>query len=158
MIELARMPRERFPAYRENLVREYARDKVRAGAWSPEEAPRRSAADVDGLLTHGTDTEGHHLYLLRDRSTGEEVGVVWIAALDSGVGRSVWIYDIEIHETFRRKGHATQALRAVEKRAAELGADSVGLQVFGHNPAARALYEKVGYETTSANLVKRLAR
>ncbi len=61
MIELVEMPGERFPAYRENLIREYARDKVRAGVWSAEEAPRRAEADVDGLLADGTRTEGHHL-------------------------------------------------------------------------------------------------
>ncbi len=158
MIELLELPRQRFPAYREALVRDYARDKVRAGVWSPEEAPRRSAADVDGLLADGTETEDHYLYLLRDRSTAEEVGVVWLTVQDSGVGRSVWIYDVEIYEPFRRKGHATNALRAVEERATELGAESVELHVFGHNPAARALYEKAGYETTGGVMRRRLRR
>lgn len=154
MIELSEMPRERFSTYRDNLVREYARDKVRAGVWSPDEAPRKAAADIDGLLPDGTDTKAHYLYLLRDPATGDEVGVVWIAVLDAV--RTVWIYDLEVYEEFRRRGYATQALQAVEQRAAELGADSVGLQVFGHNPGARALYEKAGYEITSALMAKRL--
>ena len=158
MIELKEMPPERFPDYQDRLVRDYARDKVRAGVWSPEEAPWRSAADVGGLLSDGTATEGHLLFLLWDDLTFREVGVVWMAVLDSGTGRSVWIYDIEVYEGFRRKGYATQALRAVEERADELGGDRVGLNVFGHNPGARALYESVGYETTSVNMVKRLNR
>ena len=156
MIELAQMPRERFAGYRDHLVRDYAQEKVRAGAWSPEEAPRRAAEDVDGQLPEGTDTEGHHLYLLRDRATAEEVGAVWIAVRDSGVGRSVWVYDIQVHEPFRRRGHATRALRAIESAARDLGADSVGLHVFGHNCAARALYERLGYETTSVVMRRRL--
>ena len=156
MIELSEMPRERFPAYRDNLVREYARDKVRAGVWSPEEAPSKAAADMEGLLPDGTDSEGHYLYFLRDPATDDEVGVVWIAVLDAGPGRSVWIYDIEVYEGFRRRGYATEALQAVEQRAVVLGADSVGLQVFGHNPGARALYEKAGYEITSALMAKGL--
>lgn len=156
MIELSEMPRERFSTYRDNLVREYARDKVRAGVWSPDEAPRKAAADTDGLLPDGTDTKAHYLYLLRDPATGDEVGVVWIAVLDAGPVRTVWIYDLEVYEEFRRRGYATQALQAVEQRAAELRADSVGLQVFGHNPGARALYEKAGYEITSALMAKRL--
>ena len=156
MIELVQMPRERFAAYRENLVREYAADKVRAGVWSPEEAPRRAEAGTDDLLPEGTDTEGHYLYLLRDRAAGEEVGVVWLAVQDSGVGRSVWIYDIEIHEPFRRKGHGTRALRAVERRASELGAEKLELHVFGHNPGARALYERSGFTPTSIVMSKSL--
>jgi RimJ/RimL family protein N-acetyltransferase len=156
VIELVELPKERFPRYRENLIREYAQDKVRAGVWSPEEAQRRAEAGTDELLARGTDTEGHYLYLLRDRSTGEEVGVVWLAVQDTGVGRSVWIYDIQIHEPFRRRGYGTQALRSVEKRAAELGAEKVELHVFGHNPGARALYERSGFATTSVVMSKRL--
>jgi len=150
------MPGERFLRYRENLVREYAKDKVRAGVWSPEEAPRRARTATDGLLAQGTDTEGHYLYLLRDRPAGEEVGVVWLAVQDTSVGRSLWIYDIQIHEPFRRRGHGTEALRAVEKRAAELGAQKVELHVFGHNSGARALYERSGFATTSVVMSKRL--
>ncbi len=137
MVELAALPRERFPAYREDLIRAYAQDKVRARSWSLEEAPRRAAADVDGMLPDGPDTEGHYyVYSLRDRSTDEDVGAVWLAVLDSGAGTSFWIYDIQIHEPFRREGRGTQALRAVEERAAGLGAERVELHVFGHNPAA----------------------
>jgi RimJ/RimL family protein N-acetyltransferase len=156
VIELVELPKERFPRYRENLIREYAQDKVRAGVWSPEEAQRRAEAGTDGLLARGTDTEGHYLYLLRDRSAGEEVGVVWLAVQDTDAGRSVWIYDIQIHEPFRCRGHGTEALRSVEKRAAELGAQKVELHVFGHNPGARALYEKSGFATTSVVMSKRL--
>ncbi len=156
MIELAEMPGERFPAYRENLIREYARDKVRAGVWSSEEALRRAEADTDDLLAQGTDTEGHYLYLLRDRYAGEEVGVVWLAVRDRGSGRSGWIYDIEIYEPFRRQGHATRALLALEKKAAELGAEKLELHVFGHNPGARALYEKSGFMPTSIVMSKAL--
>ena len=156
MIELVEMPREHFPAYRENLIREYAQDKVRAGEWSPEEAPGRAEASTDDLLAQGTDTEGHYLYLLRDRAAGEEVGVVWLAVRDSGADRSVWIYDIEVYEAFRRRGHATRALLAVEEKAAELGAEKLELHVFGHNPGARALYERSGFAPTSIVMSKRL--
>lgn len=135
MIELYEMPRDRFPAYQDDLAREYARDNVRAGVWSSEGAPRKAAEDTDGFLPDGTDTEGHYLYLMRVPTRGD---------------------DIEIYKRFRRKGYATQALQAVEQRAIELGANSVGLQIFGHNPGARALYERGGYVTTSAIMAKRL--
>ena len=156
MIELAEMPRERFPAYRENLIREYAQDKVRAGEWSPEEAPRLAETSTDDLLAQGTDTEDHYLYLLLERATEDEVGVLWIAIRDSGAGRSVWIYDIEVYEAFRRKGHATRALLALEKEAANLGAEKLELHVFGHNPGARALYERSGFTPTSIVMSKAL--
>ena len=144
-----------YREYRKDLVRNYAADKARAGAWSQPEAESRAARDVDGLLPEGPATQGHFfLYTLRDDSTGADVGNVWFALRDTGVGRSVWIYDIIIHENFRRKGYASRTLELVEDRARELGARSVELHVFGHNHGARALYEKVGFDETSITMAK----
>ena len=143
-----------YREYRKDLVRDYAADKVRAGAWSQAEAEGRAARDVDGLLPEGPATRGHFLYSVKDDSTGAEVGTVWFALRNSGVGPSVWIYDIIINEDFRRKGYASRTLELVEDRARALGAKSVELHVFGHNQGARALYEKVGYKETSITMAK----
>lgn len=143
-----------YREYRKHLVRDYAADKVRAGAWSKSEAESRATRDVDGLLPEGPTTRNHFLYSVRDDAAGAEVGTVWFALRDSGVGRSVWIYDIIIHEKFRRQGYASRTLQLVEDRAKELGAKSVELHVFGHNHAAQALYERVGYNVTSITMAK----
>jgi RimJ/RimL family protein N-acetyltransferase len=150
-IELADGP---YREYRKELVRGYAADKVRARAWSQAEAEGRAARDVDGLLPEGPATRGHFLYSVMDDSTGADVGTVWFALRNSGVGPSVWIYDIIINENFRRKGYASRTLDLVEDRARALGAKSVELHVFGHNQGARALYEKVGYKETSITMAK----
>jgi RimJ/RimL family protein N-acetyltransferase len=143
-----------YREYRKDQVRDYAADKVRAGAWSKSEAQSRAAKDVDGLLPEGPATQDHFLYSVRDDSTDAEVGIVWFALRDPGVGRSVWIYDIIIHEDFRRKGYASRTLDLVEERARDLGAKSVELHVFGHNHGAQALYEKLGYNITSITMAK----
>ena len=151
LVELDEAP---FREYREHLVRDYAADKVRAGAWPPAEAESNAAKDVGGLLPEGLDTRNHYLFAVTDDSIPAEVGIVWFALSDSGVGRSVWIYDIIIHENFRRRGYASQTLTLVELEAARLGATSVGLQVFGHNKGAQALYKVQGYNTTSITMAK----
>ena len=156
MVDLTPLPEERFPAFRAHLATHYARDKVDAGVWSPEEAPRWARADLDGLLPGGTSTRDHFLYAVTDASTAEEVGTLWFAVQNPGAGRSVWIYDIEIFDPFRRKGYATKTLEAVEGKAAELGADRIELHVFGHNEPARTLYEASGYRPTSIVMAKRL--
>jgi RimJ/RimL family protein N-acetyltransferase len=143
-----------YREYRKDLVRDYAADKVRAGAWAQAEAEGRAARDVDELLPEGPATRGHFLYSVMDDSTGADVGTVWFALRNSGVGPSVWIYDIIINENFRRKGYASRTLDLVEDRARALGAKSVELHVFGHNQGARALYEKVGYKETSITMAK----
>ena len=151
LVELDEVP---FREYRKHLVRDYAADKVRAGAWSSEEAESRAAQDVDGLLPQGPSTPDHFLYAVRDDSVPSEVGNLWFALIESKVGLSVWIYDIVIHEVFRRHGYASQTLDLIERSAAQLGATSVGLHVFGHNKGAQALYKGQGYNTTDITMAK----
>jgi RimJ/RimL family protein N-acetyltransferase len=143
-----------FRNYREHLVRDYAADKVEAGVWSPEESEDRASKELEGLLPGGVATPGHSLYAVRDESVPAEVGMVWISPRDSGAGRSLWIYDILVHERFRRRGYASRILDLVEDKARQLGAERVELHVFGHNPGARALYEKRGYTPTSIVMAK----
>ena len=153
LVELDDAP---YRAYRDHLVRDYAAHKVRAGAWYESEAQIRAAKEVDGLLPEGPATQGHFLYSVREDAADAEVGTVWFALRDSGVGRYVWIYDIIINENFRRRGYASRTLELVEARAKELGAKSVELHVFGHNQGAQALYEKVGYSVTSITMAKQV--
>ena len=141
-----------FREYREYLVRDYAQDKVRSGAWSKAEAEDKSANAVDGLLPEGPATRGHFLYSVRDESVPAEVGILWVSPRDSG--RSLWIYDIIVHERFRGRGYASRILDLVEDKARELGARKVELHVFGHNYGARALYEELGYTATSIVMAK----
>ena len=155
-VDVTRLPEERFPAYRAHLLRHYARDKVDAGVWLPEDAPRRARADIDGLLPDGVNTRDHFFYAVRDASTSEEVGTLWLAIRNLGAGRMVWIYDIEIFDPFRRKGFATRTLKTAESKAKELGVNRVELHAFGHNVAAKALYEGSGYKATSIVIAKRL--
>ena len=46
--------------------------------------------------------------------------------------------------------------KAVEGAARERGARAVALNVFGHNPRAKALYEAVGYATVTTQMRKPL--
>jgi RimJ/RimL family protein N-acetyltransferase len=148
------MDESTFREYRERLIRTYAADKVRAGVWSAEEARDKSARDVDELLPERTLTRGHYLYSVRDDSVPAEVGMLWVSPRDSGAGRSLWVYDLIVHERFRRRGYASRILELVEDRARELGVGRVELHVFGHNRGARALYEKCGYTATSIVMAK----
>lgn len=151
LVELDETP---FLEYRKHLVRDYAADKVRAGVWSKAEAENKAARELDELLPDGTLTRNHFLFSVRDESVPAEVGILWVSPRDSGAGRSLWIYDIIVHERFRRRGYASRILDLVEDKARELGAGKVELHVFGHNHGARALYEKLGYTATSIVMAK----
>jgi RimJ/RimL family protein N-acetyltransferase len=156
-VRLVEMKEDRFREYRERLAEGYARERVRAGVWSEDEALGRARRDVDELLPDGLGTRDHFLYEVVDPSEPEPVGLVWLALRDSVLGPYLWIYDIAVYERFRRMGYGSRTLRAVEERARELGANRVELHVFGHNRAARTLYEKAGYGTTSIVMSKPLS-
>jgi ribosomal protein S18 acetylase RimI-like enzyme len=153
-IKLFELDETPYREYRQHLARDYGADKVRAGVWSPAEAEGRASRELDELLPDGPATRGHFLYSVRDDSLSAEVGIVWFAVMDSGVGRSLWIYDIIIHEEFRRRGYARRTLELVEEKARELNASKVELHVFGHNDGARALYQQMGYSVTSIIMAK----
>jgi len=70
--------------------------------------------------------------------------------------KKAFIYHILINEEFRNKGYATFVLQELEETMKSSGITSMGLNVFGTNPNAHKLYEKLGYQTASTAMGKRL--
>jgi ribosomal protein S18 acetylase RimI-like enzyme len=84
---------------------------------------------------------------------GTVVGVLWIGPFAEG-SDAWWVWDVEIDEQHRGAGHGRAAMQLAEEEAARHGAATLGLNVFGYNTAARALYESLGYETTAVQMRK----
>jgi ribosomal protein S18 acetylase RimI-like enzyme len=145
-----------YQAYLEVTVREYAEDKIKAGNWQPEEALERSAQEFRKYLPDGVATKGNTLYDVEDEALGIKVGMIWLGRIMQGTKPAMFIYDFAIDEAHRRTGYGKQAMLAAEVQAKALGYDTIALHVFGHNHAARALYEKLGYEITNVNMAKKL--
>jgi len=144
-----------YEAWLAHLIEDYAAEKVAAGNWTTEEAPARAAEETRGQLPQGAATPGQHIYSIMAEGEPEPVGVLWFAVIEAR--RQAFIYDLEIHPPYRRRGYAEGAMRAAEGEVQALGLESIGLHVFGNNRAARALYEKLGYEVTNINMVKRVS-
>jgi len=85
------------------------------------------------------------------------VGALWFAAEEREGGPWAFVYDVRIDNAYRRRGYGTQALEALEEEARELGLPRIALHVFGHNHAARAMYEKLGYEVVDLLMSKTLS-
>jgi ribosomal protein S18 acetylase RimI-like enzyme len=151
------MTETQYGHWYDRSVRGYADEKVRAGNWSAEDALERAREEFAKLLPSGLATPDHWLFSIVDVETGTSVGILWLArAMWQASGRSAFIFDFEVDEAFRRRGYGRAALAALEGKARELGFAEIGLHVFGHNLAARALYEQAGYEVTNVNMSKRL--
>ena len=154
-IELVPMTSEEFEAWLPGTIAGYAAEHVRSGRWSEEEALERSRAEHDRLLPQGLATPDHRLWNIVPAGGGEPVGILWIQVMQKPAP-TAFVYNIEIYPQFRRRGYAEQAMLKLEDEARRLGLEGIRLHVFGHNTAARALYEKLGYLPTNINMLKRL--
>ena len=148
------MTQSEFDAFLAQAVPEYAADNVRAGYWDESEALEKSRKEFETLLPQGVQSENHFLYSIYD---GEEaVGMIWMRANMDRPVKSGFIFDIRVEDKFRGKGYGKQAMLLIEEKARELGLKSIGLHVFAYNTVAKNLYEGIGYETTSLNMIKQL--
>ena len=68
-----------------------------------------------------------------------------------------FIFDMQLHQAHRGKGIGRKVVGELETRAAEFGAKSIGLLVFGENPAARTLHEKCRYRYADMQMIEHIA-
>lgn len=151
MVRLVPLDEAEYDVWVAAAIREYAEEKVRAGNWPAEEALRRAEDEFHQLLPSGRETPNNYLLAIVDPESGEMVGMLWLAILDPQRGRA-FIYDFRIDPRRRRRGYGRRALAALDGFARDLGVREIGLHVFGHNLAARSLYEKAGYVVTNVNM------
>ena len=157
VIELAPMPTAQFEKWKPGNIADYARQHTIGGKWTAKDSLRLAREEFDQLLPQGIATPGHTFFSITRSSDRKAVGILWIKVEREPMPVS-FIYLIEIFQPFRRRGFATQAMKLLEKEMRRSGLESIRLHVFGHNPAARSLYEKLGYVTTNVLMRKRLPR
>jgi len=155
MTTLVPMSDTDFVAYMGETIPAYAADKVLSGQWAEGESLEQSRRAFSELLPLGLETPDNYFFKLLD-GQGRCVGTLWLAEAEQARTRIAYVYDVRIRPECRRQGHAKQALAAAEAEARRLGLAGIGLHVFGHNGAARALYEKLGYRPTNISLFKAL--
>jgi ribosomal protein S18 acetylase RimI-like enzyme len=157
MIQLLPMTPAEYDPWQAQAIRDYADDKVKAGAWTAGEALERSAGEFAKLLPQGLASPDNWLFSIwtDEAPLDTPVGMLWVAR-PAWRADQAFIYDFLIHEPYRRRGYGRQALLALEPQVKALGLTAIGLHVFGHNHGAIALYEQTGYEITDINMVKPL--
>lgn len=153
-IEFRKMSENEFSRYRELSLEAYAQDIAR-NFKRPIEIVRSEAEEqVNRILKDGLSTQGHFLFNVVEKKTGETIGHVWFNVERDK--KRAFLYDIIIHEPYRGKGLGRKTLQLVEEKLREMGASQLGLHVFAHNEVAIHLYKAQGYYTTSFNMQKDL--
>ena len=148
------MTDEEFAPWREHSLHAYAAERAAAHGRSYEDVLPEAKRQIETILPEGRTTKGHHF--LRVLEDGQPVGWLWIGPHPDKQD-AAWVYDIEIEEDARGRGIGRRAMLAAEKLAAAEGATELGLNVFGPNLRAIALYQSLGYGTVAMRMSKRLA-
>ena len=133
----------------------YAADKVASGQWPEATSIEQSTKEYAELLPLGPATPDNHLFTILDADAAA-VGVLWFAVKARFNARIAYVFDVSIQPERQRQGHARRAFQALDDEVRRLGLAGIALHVFGHNIAARALYDKLGFKATSISLYKRV--
>jgi len=147
-IDLMPMDEAQFCAYLAWGVPNYAAESIRAGNVPAGDALPAAEAVYACLLPQGRATPDNYLWAIVDAEQKIQVGDLWLRIDGEGADRYAALYELVIWKPFRRRGYGAAALEALEEKVRGLGLGQISLHVFGHNQAARAMYEKYGYRVT----------
>jgi ribosomal protein S18 acetylase RimI-like enzyme len=148
------MTEDEFRVFREGSVDGFARSLAEAGDYSWEGAVEESQRQYDRLLPDGLATPDNLLWTGFAGTT--PIGMIWVQVKPRNDELRAFVYELEVREEHRRRGYGRAIMLAAEDECRERGVKAMGLHVFGYNTGARALYEALGYETTSLTMRKRL--
>jgi len=135
------MTQDEYASFTDDEVEGFAEELASAGM-DAERALERSRTMMAELLPSGIDSPGMEFDTAR--VDGEVVGDLWISTGDT----MAFVYNIVVRPEHRRRGYGAAIMNAAAIRCRDLGHPVLGLNVFAHNPNARALYDKLGYEVT----------
>ena len=148
------MTAEEYSAYHDHSIRGFAEQLVELGGQRDAEAARQeSERQMLMLLPDGLATPGQHLLVAE--SEGVPVGVVWVGPRPDR-DDLWWVWDLEIDEAHRGQGLGRAAMLAAEAYVRDHGVERLGLNVFGGNAAAIALYDDLGYAVDAQQMSKQL--
>ena len=154
MVRLSPMGDAGLQAFLTKAVLAFAEDKVNAGNWSPEEAHEKSRDSFEKLLPAGVNSPGQYLFDIVDTEQALTVGMLWFGVIEDTAHPFAFIYELQVLDEYQRRGYGKQAMLALEGEVRKLGLNTISLHVFGHNRAAQALYDQLGYEVTNINMSK----
>jgi GNAT superfamily N-acetyltransferase len=140
-LRLDPMTEAEFAHFLADSTEEYI-GELRASGMSEASARRRGEEQMAELIPHGLATQDQNFFTAR--VGGSAVGTLWL----STERPLAFVYDVAVEESQRRRGYGAAIMDAGARWCRDRGHPALGLNVFAHNPGARALYDKLGYHVT----------
>lgn len=149
------MKGDEIAAYLSDAVETFADETMAADRSLTCEAALANSREVhERVLPRGVDTPGHDFLVALDASTGRRTGMIWLFHEEL----AGFVYDVEVDEAERGKGYGRALMDAAAEHLRGLGVEVLGLNVFGHNHVAHALYDALGYTVVERSLNLALSR
>ncbi len=148
---------DEFHAWSERSRAGYAHSIEHDGGVPHDLAVEKAERDYAQILPDGLATPGQAIFSVEVEQGGEVAGSLWVAERTSDAGAILFVYALEIDESYRGQGRAKAAMRAAEAEARRRGLDRIELNVFGGNATARGLYRALGYAEVAVYMGKDLA-
>jgi GNAT superfamily N-acetyltransferase len=149
--ELRPLRADEWDAFLARAMAFYVGDMVAAGV-ERDVAQAKADRDLETILPDGIETNDQLFYVVED--DGDEAGYLWLADRPGELGRSLFVYAVEIYESHRGRGLGRRAMVFAEEEARRRGIPKVALNVFGGNDGARRLYASLGYRETAVHMEK----
>ncbi|WP_460716131.1 GNAT family N-acetyltransferase [Nocardioides dilutus] len=146
------MTADEVAVYFSDAVETFADETMAADpSLTRERALANAREEHERILPQGADTPGHDFLVALDAAAGRRIGITWLFHEEL----AAFVYDVEVDEAERGKGYGRALMHAAADHVRGLGIEILGLNVFGHNHVAHALYDALGYAVVdqSFNLV-----
>lgn len=138
---LQEMTRAEFDEFHGRMADDYAAELAAAGL-APDEARTTSRTQLAELIPEGLASPGQEFFTAWVAE--QPVGHLWLSTQRP----MAFVYDIVVRDEQRRKGYGAAIMNAGAVWSRDHGHVALGLNVFAHNPGARVLYDRLGYQVT----------
>ncbi len=149
---LLKMTEEEFDQYMSFIIPDYANDLSANYMMPLEKAMAESKDLMVTLFPNKQNSDGQFVSNIYSVEEGKTIGMLWYHI--QAETNDAFIYHIYIKEESRQKGYGSYVLQDLEATLRNAGITSLGLNVFGTNPDAFRLYEKLGYQPASTFMKK----
>ena len=146
VITVRKMTSKEFERFCHWSIDNHVKELLEETSMSKEEALKEAKQEFTTMLPDGLRTEHNYLMTIEEKDNKEVVGFIWTIHEETEGKKQSFVCDFFIYESKRRKGYATAALAAVEKKAVEAGCQESVLFVADSNYGAIELYKKCGYQ------------
>jgi len=146
------MTQDEFAEFVVWAVRDQAAHHIRTGLCAPDKALGYAKGEYVLALPDGLETQGSYLYTVRDASSGQRVGFLFLMLRRRAEAMETFVFNIVVDEDKRGLGYGRAMMHAATRWARDHGTASVGLHVFGHNTVARELYTSLGFRETNISM------